>query len=232
MWCPLTSACSLPVPAWLLAVFILLYLTFCLPTFSQPHIPTALQSRAASPECSPLPWHPLPHVSYHLLPHTPFTSGLFCPRKAPGLGFGTEVMAQGCDLAPGLPASIFLGACQHRAQLLCSSSICSGLSPPTTPPSWGAGSSWQAGIVHCSCAGSSSSFWRQELEGVEISQVRGVMCAWGSKERPHCASGAWRAVPLSHCWKGPAYPYAPNIPGTVTGATRAVAGLPHLLTGV
>lgn len=142
-------------------------------------------------------------------------------------------MAQGCDLAPGLPASIFLGACQHRAQLVCASSICSGLPPPVTPPSWGAGSSWQAGIaMYCSYAGSPSSFWRQELEGMEISRVRGVMGAWGSKERSHSASGAWMAVSLSHCWKGPAYPHAPSIPGAVTGVTRAVAGLLHLLTGV
>lgn len=193
----------LSLPVCLLALSSFISPSAFLPS-PQPHIPTALQSRTASPELSLLAWNPLPHCFLPPLPHIPFTSGLFCPRKAPGLGFGTEVMAQGCDLAPGLPASIFLGACQHRAQLVCASSICSGLSPPITSPSRGAGSSWQAGTAtYCSCAGSPSSFWSQELEGVEISQVRGVMGAWGSKERPYCALGAWRAMPLSQCWKGP-----------------------------
>lgn len=88
VWCPLTSACPcLSLPVCLLSLSSLIS-SSAFPPSPQPHIPTALQSRADSPEHPLLPWNPLPYVSYHPFPTFLLPRGCFAPGKLLGLALG------------------------------------------------------------------------------------------------------------------------------------------------
>lgn len=112
-----------------------------------PSVPTALQSRASSPNHRILPQEPLPHVFCHPFPKFLLPWGCFTPRKlpwpqlcgAPGLGSGAEAMARRCDLAlrppasvPGCPPALSPGCVVPSWSLLPASAPASLL--PVTPP--------------------------------------------------------------------------------------------------
>lgn len=238
---------SLVVPASLLAAFRPLISPSDSHLPYSPSVPAALQSRASSPKHPLLPQEPIPQVSYHpipkfLLPWGCFTRGKLPGsaaelRGAPGLGSGAQMMAWGCDLAPRPPAGVpgctpalSPGRLAPGWSLLPASAPASLF--PITPPSRAAlGVRQQPAGRDTVCIpwemlGPRPQFGGGELEGVEISKpVQGCdgCSGWQGETSPPVprALGGPCCCHIAHCWKGPACPHAPGIPGARGWSTKS-----------